>query len=705
MMKATETTLKITGLSCNNCALGLQKQLQKNGIKNASVNFTASEIIFEQQNPEEINLIRKIVTDMGYRVIETEKEQKAKSPLFQRIEFQFYFSLLFTIPLLIGMFINYPLFHNGWFQLALCIPVFIIGLLHFGKSALSSLKAGVPNMDVLILTGSSAAFFYSLYGLLNHMGMDYHFFETSASIITLVLLGNLLEHKAIAKTTTAIDDLIKLQNIQAKKIVSINGFEKVIEIKSTEVKSHDVLLANSGDSIAADGIIIWGEALIDESPVTGESIPVERKIGEKVFGGGIVSGGSIKIEVRATGKESLLGQMIELVKNAANDKPPLQNLADKISAVFVPVVIAISVITFILNYFVFDIEIQPSVLRAIAVLVISCPCALGLAIPTAVVAGIGRVFKKGVLIKGASTLQKLHDIKHFVFDKTGTITSETFSVKKLECFGISHTEAASIISSLEKHSNHAIAKSLTITFADASYNALFDIEEKNGIGMQGKDADGNIFRIGSSRIIPEGTVLSENFDIYLLKNNVAVAGIQLENKIKSEAAEIFQYLRNNKISTYLVSGDKLEKCMQVGEALNISEVMAEKLPDEKLSIISELEKKFPTVMIGDGINDAPALSRASLGISVSNGTQIAMNAAQIILLDGNLKRLKYAIIISNATVKIIKQNLFWAFFYNVIAIPLAAFGYLNPLIAAAAMALSDIIVISNSLRLTVKKVD
>lgn len=704
-MKTSETTIKITGLSCNNCALGLQKQLLKNGIKNACVNFTASEIVFEQQNPEEINLVGKIVSDMGYRVIEPEKKLETKSPFFQRIELKFYFSLLFTLPLLIGMFIDYSLFHNGWFQLALCIPVFVMGVWHFGKSALSSLKAGVPNMDVLILTGSSAAFFYSFYGLLHHMGMNYHFFETSASIITLVLLGNLLEHKAIAKTTTAIDDLIKLQNIRAKKITTVNGFEKVTEINSTEVKSHDVLLANSGDSIAADGVIIWGESLIDESPVTGESLPVERKVGEKVFGGGIVSGGSIKIEVLATGKESLLGQMIELVKNAANDKPPLQNLADKISAVFVPVVITLAIITFLLNFFVIQIEMQAAMLRAIAVLVISCPCALGLAIPTAVVAGIGRVSKKGVLIKGASTLQKLHDIKYFVFDKTGTITSETFSVKKLECFGIPQSETTSIIASLEKHSNHAIAKSLTTAFAEASHKALFDIEEKNGIGIQGKDAEGNIFRLGSSRIIPEGTILKENFDIFLLKNNVAVAGIQLENKIKPEAAEIFQYLRNLKISTYLVSGDKQEKCKQVGDALNISEVMAEKLPDEKLSIISDLEKKFPTAMIGDGINDAPALSRASLGISVSNGTQIAMNAAQIILLDGNLKRLKYAITISNATVKIIKQNLFWAFFYNVIAIPIAAMGFLNPLIAAAAMAFSDIIVISNSLRLTVKKVD
>jgi len=703
MKKNKDIILIVEGMDCTNCALGIKKQLEKKGLEQVDVNFATSEVRFSNATDEEIKEAKNKINSMGYKVTaDLTKEEPAEKKGMSSIEKKFYFSLLFTIPLLSTMFLPFAFLHNPYLQLALCLPVYMIGIWHFGRSAYFSIRSGVPNMDVLIALGSSAAFFYSLSGTLLNLGHDYQFYETSASIISLIFLGNMLEHLSVKKTTTAIDELIKLQKVKAKVITYSGNKEVIQEMEASKIRTGDILLMNSGDQIAADGEITWGEGVVDESVVTGESIPVEKKTGNRVVGGTLLSSGNIKVRTTAIGNQSVLGQIIELVKNAQQDKPQLQTLADKISVVFVPVVIFLSILTFVINYFVFDIELKFSLLRSIAVLVIACPCALGLAIPTAVIVGIGRVAKQGILIKGASTMQKLCDVKNIVFDKTGTLTTGNFKISNCKTYGISEQEARSILLSLERFSTHPIAVSLVNELKNESVIELLDIEERKGIGISAKDKNGNSYTAGSYREAQHLTK-EDQHNVYLIQNNKLVATFDTEDEIKSEASETIDFLKSNGFKTILLSGDKKVKCDALALKLKIDDVFAEKLPAEKLQIIDELQRNEGVAMVGDGINDAPALAKATVGISLSNATQIAIKSAQVILLNGKLTLLKQAYLISKNTMTVIKQNLFWAFFYNVIAIPIAASGLLNPMIAAASMALSDVIVVLNSLRLRMKK--
>ena len=703
MKKNKDIILIVEGMDCTNCALGIKKQLEKKGLEQVDVNFATSEVRFSNATDEEIKEAKNKINSMGYKVTaDLTKEEPAEKKGMSGIEKKFYFSLLFTIPLLSTMFLPFGFLHNPYLQLALCLPVYMIGIWHFGRSAYFSIRSGVPNMDVLIALGSSAAFFYSLSGTLLNLGHDYQFYETSASIISLIFLGNMLEHLSVKKTTTAIDELIKLQKVKAKVITYSGNKEVIQEMEASKIRTGDILLMNSGDQIAADGEITWGEGVVDESVVTGESIPVEKKTGNRVVGGTLLSSGNIKVRTTAIGNQSVLGQIIELVKNAQQDKPQLQTLADKISVVFVPVVIFLSILTFVINYFVFDIELKFSLLRSIAVLVIACPCALGLAIPTAVIVGIGRVAKQGILIKGASTMQKLCDVKNIVFDKTGTLTTGNFKISNCKTYGISEQEARSILLSLERFSTHPIAVSLVNELKNESVIELLDIEERKGIGISAKDKNGNSYTAGSYREAQHLTK-EDQHNVYLIQNNKLMATFDTEDEIKSEASETIDFLKSNGFKTILLSGDKKVKCDALALKLKIDDVFAEKLPAEKLQIIDELQRNEGVAMVGDGINDAPALAKATVGISLSNATQIAIKSAQVILLNGKLTLLKQAYLISKNTMTVIKQNLFWAFFYNVIAIPIAASGLLNPMIAAASMALSDVIVVLNSLRLRTKK--
>jgi Cu+-exporting ATPase len=705
MKNTKDTVLLIEGMDCTNCALGIKKQLEKLGMEEVDVNFTTSEVRFKTITPIQTETAIGRIKSMGYKITanlsDDEKEVKKGR---DSIEWKFYFSLLFTIPLLSAMFIPIALLHNEYFQLSLCIPVFALGLWHFGKSAYYSVRSGVPNMDVLIVIGTTAAFIYSLTGTILQLGHAYMFYETPASIISLIFLGNFLEHKAVKRTTTAIDDLVNMQKVSAKLVTTDNGTEQISVIEAASIRVNDVLLYNSGDKIASDGIIIWGDGNIDESTISGESLGVDKTTGNDVIGGTILVSGNIKVKATAIGQNSVLGQIIELVKNAQKDKPALQNLADKIAAIFVPVVLLIAAATFVLNYFAADISFQHSLLRSIAVLVIACPCALGLAIPTAVVVGVGRVAKQGVLIRGAVTLQKISEIKKIVFDKTGTLTTGNFKIKDIKSFGKNEDEVRSILFSLEKYSTHPLAVSMVNELQGSQIMELNGIEENNGIGIRAKDSVGNTYEAGSYRIAKHLT--SEgNHDIYLLENNALIGGIDLLDEIKPEAKVVIAYLKSKNIRTYMLSGDKREKCEFVASQLGIDEIFYEKLPAEKLIIVAELNKDNNVAMVGDGINDAPALSKAGIGISLTNATQIAIKSAQVILLNGKINLLTKAYGISTITMKIIKQNLFWAFFYNVIAIPIAALGFLDPMIAAASMAMSDVIVVLNSLRLRSKKLN
>ena len=691
--------IEIQGMSCTNCALGIKKHLESKGFENVSVNFASREASYNLNN----NLSEKDAEDtikrLGYNIIL--KTKTNHTPKI-KVEKYFYFTLFFTIPLFAHMFVGEEnILRNPLIQLLLCLPVYLIGLLYFGKSAWNSLKTGIPNMDVLIFIGSSCAFIYSIYGWILFGGTinihNYLFFETTATIITLVLLGNVLEHKSVQKTTTAIEDLLKIQEVIAKR--EKNG--KIESIPFNKIQLNDILIVNTGDKIPTDGVILSGSCLIDESMVTGESIPKNKKFGDEVIGGTIVKDGSIKIQAVKIGDKTLLSQIIKLVKNAQNNKPNIQKLGDKVSAVFVPIVICISTMTFLLGYYYFEISFQDALLRSIAVLVISCPCAMGLATPTAIVVGVGRAAKNGIIIKGGDTLEKLATIRNIVFDKTGTLTTGEFEISKLNIIKGNEEKIKNIIYNLETYSSHPIAKSLCTAFK--KYDSPIDIskiKEEKGKSISG-EINGDLYKIGSSKIKNKDI----GNDLYILKNDNLIATLDIKDSIKPNTKAVLDQMIKKGYTNTLLSGDKKMKCKTIGKYLGIENIYSEQLPQDKIKKIEKINANIPTAMVGDGINDAAALASATVGISLANATQIAIQTADVVLLnDENLKQLPKVLSIGKHTLLTIKQNLFWAFAYNVVAIPIAISGLLNPMWGALFMAFSDVIVIGNSIRLRYKKI-
>ena len=693
--------LAIQGMTCANCALGIKKHLGKKGVQQVQVNFATSEATFNKDRNYNTKDVISLINKLGYKANMITDE--VESPGLSSIEKKFFFTLIFTLPLFSHMFLPKENFlQNAFVQFFLCLPVFFVGVWHFGKSAYSSLKTGLPNMDVLILMGSSAAFFYSIYGWVLFYGTEqshhYLFFETTATIITLVLLGNVLEHRSVKQTTTAIRELSEIKTGLAKR--EVNG--EIEETAFDEIKVNDILIINMGDKIPVDGKVVWGTALIDESMLTGESIPVTKEMDETVIGGTIVKSGSIKMRATSVGDDTLLSQIIELVKNAEDNKPDIQSLGDKVSGIFVPIVLLIAILTFFISHYVFGVLLTDAFLRSIAVLVISCPCAMGLATPTAVMVGIGRAAKKGILLKGGGTLEKLASVKSIVFDKTGTLTTGEFSIKQIKVVEGEEMFVKSIIYNLEKHSSHPIAQSLVNGLQEEAKSLEFEkIKEEKGIGISAI-YKGDKYQIGSGRLLKEN---NNEYDLYLLKNNKVIGFIDIEDELKKDAKTVIEKVREIGIQPILLSGDKAKKCADLSEKLNFLEVYSEQLPIEKLEKIKQLVNKNPTAMFGDGINDAPALAQATVGISISNATQVAIQSADVILLNKNeLSQLPKALQVARHTLLTIKQNLFWAFAYNIVAIPIAAMGFLNPMWGALFMAFSDVIVIGNSIRLKYKKI-
>jgi P-type Cu+ transporter len=709
--KIDHIVLNVEGMTCSNCAMSITRTLSNKGIANVDTNFATGEVSFDiVEAPEKVEDVVKTINDLGFKVIEENKSDKNTG--FSGIEKKLIFSMIFTIPLFFShMILSHEHFLNEpLVQLGLCLPVFILGVLHFGRSAYGSLKGGVPNMDVLIITGTTAAFAYSLAGTIMYYGThevhNYIFYETAAVIITLVLLGNVMEYRSFKQTTSAVKELTKLQTSVAKKVIASGATEKIIEILSSEIRKGDVLLVNTGDKIPVDGKIISGRALLDESMITGESLPLEKGIDGEVIGGTIMTGGSIRMTAEKVGKDTVLSQIIELVKNARAKRPAIQSLGDRISAVFVPIVVGIALLTFVVWFFFLDATLSKSIMTGIAVLVISCPCAMGLAAPTAVMVGIGRGAKNGILIKGGSTLEDLSNVKTVVFDKTGTLTTGNFLIKDFQLLNGSDKQSTmNIIYSMEQHSSHPIAKSLVTQLAQEAANIkLEQVEEIKGSGLKAKDESGNEYFLGSSKDV-KNSVEETGYSMYLLRNGNPIAALEIEDEIKPKAKELIDALKKEGFQTVLLSGDKKEKCEALAAELGIDKVYSEKLPAEKLEIIESFEKEGGVAMVGDGINDAPALEKATVGISLGNATQVAIQSAQVILLNGkDLENVRKAFRVGKHSVITIKENFFWAFVYNIVAIPFAAMGFLSPMIAALAMAFSDVVVIGNSIRLRTKNI-
>ncbi|HWV74250.1 MAG TPA: cation-translocating P-type ATPase, partial [Pseudosphingobacterium sp.] len=670
--------LHVTGMHCNNCALSVHKLLEKKGYQNVFVSFANEEVKFSSQENVNVPQVIADIEGLGFKV-QQEESADVKEGFLSKVEHKFLFSLLFTIPLFFHMFLPIPWLHNPYVQLVLCLPVFVLGCAYFGKSAINSIRGGVPNMDVLIFVGSSSAFIYSLIGTFLNLGPQYMFYETSATIITLVLLGNVFEKRSVTQTTSAVKDLMKIQVSTARRIV--NGEIETIDAKDISV--GDTLLVNEGDKVPTDGDIIWGDASVNESMLTGESVPVEKVKYESVIGGTIVEQGSIRITATKVGNKTVLAQIIDLMKRAQASKPPIQRLGDKVAGIFVPIVIGVAILTFLLAYFAFDVSFRQSLMNAIAVMVISCPCAMGLATPTAVMVGLGRSAKNGVLIKGGETVEEMSDLDYMVFDKTGTLTSGNFSIRAIES-DLAEAETASIVVGLESHSNHPIAKSLVnILKEKATKKIIFtEVKEEKGVGMKGIDSEGNTYQIGSKQLV--NADYAKEHDIFLLKNDLPVAKIAIEDELKPGAADLIKILKERRITAVLLSGDRKEKCVALANKIGIEEVYAEKLPHEKLAIIEDLKQKGKVAMVGDGINDGPALTTANVGISLGNASQVAIQSAKVVLLNNDLKSIITLLRIGKHTLLTIKQNLFWAFFYNIFAIPLAALGFLSPMLAALA---------------------
>lgn len=702
-MQKTYST-HVQGMTCGNCALTISKMLEKKGATNIAANAASGEVSFTLPEETDVERVYDAVDDLGYKVTRGEEHDHAATHDHGSNTTRYLIiSAILTLPLLMHMFSSWALLHNAWFQLALATPVFIIGCIQFGTSAIRSLKHGIPNMDVLIIIGATAAYVYSLIGMFffTEATHDYLFFETTASIITLVMFGNWLEYKTVKSTTVAIDALVKLQPQKARIIMTDSiGKETILEVDSKFIKSGDVLLVNNGDSIPVDGEIIHGDARIDEHMITGESLPVHKTIGDAVVGGTVLQDGRLKMKATTVGHSSVLSNIIRMVREAQGQKPPLQKLADKISAIFVPVVLGIALLAFLVSYFFLDVTFANAMMRAIAVMVISCPCAMGLATPAAVAVGLGRAARNGILIKGGDTLQRLKTVKQIVFDKTGTLTTGKLHIESFTTI-LDETTFKSVIAAIETNSSHPIAKSVSAEWNSFNNTSFTHIEEIKGKGLEATDGEGNKWQLGSERWLHKN---SENagYDLYLYKNNSYAGALRISDQLRPDAKDTITTLKKMGYKTILLSGDKKEKCERISAELGIDTVFSEHSPEQKNTKLDELIKTAPTAMVGDGINDAPALAKATVGISLSESTQIAIQSANVILSNNQLGTLPKAIMLGIYTERTIKTNLFWAFLYNVIAIPIAAAGLLKPTYGAGIMALSDVVLILNSLLLGVR---
>ena len=698
-------------MHCANCALTINKYLQKKGAANISVNPIDGDVSFDLNGATAKQHLVHGIESLGYKV-QTAEEVKAPTKTFSAKAIltndihRFWFCLPFTLLLMLHMFgIHIHFLMNPWVQLVLALPVYVVGMMSFGKSGFNSLRNRLPNMDVLVTIGSSAAFIYSVVGTIFNLGEGYMYYETTATIITLVSLGEYLEHASIKSTQRALKALVKSQKVMANMIAFDHEHKEVImPVENTQLRVGDLVLIRTGEQVPVDCKILWGEAHVNEALLTGESTPIYKKQKDTIVGGSIIAEGTLKAQVTAVGDDTVLSNILNLVKKAQGEKPPVQKLADRISAVFVPTVLSIAIITLFANWIIVG-AFTPALLRAIAVLVIACPCAMGLATPAAIAVGLGRGARNGILFRNSKSLELFKDIKQVVFDKTGTLTTGRFQISRFKSL-IDETEFKRIVYSLEKYSNHPLAKTIANEWRMPNDIRWQKIEEVKGRGMVATDMHGNQYLLGSQKLAME-IATEENHNIYLVKNNAFVGWIDLADELRPESKFVVEYIKSKNIKTILLSGDRYEKTKSLADDLGIEEVVAEQTPEQKLQLIEKLTSQQPTIMVGDGINDAPALAKATIGISMSEASQLAMQSASVVLMNSGLNKLPMALGLGRHTYITIKQNLFWAFAYNIVAIPVAAVGLLGtygPTYGALIMGLSDVVLAINSVRLFIKKV-
>ena len=725
-------TWKVDGITCISCTNTIKSYLLKKGVSTVSVDYLSKEVSCTFEENVDIKKLEQGVENLGYKKVisnnskhHADKHDHAHKDPENEVhnhhhghsqpsneKYYFLISLIFTIPFFIGMLPFFGNFHHHFLtkyvQLALVIPVFLISIYFFGISAFKSLLVGTMNMNVLIFMGASLAFFYSLY-LSFFTTETMFYYETTATIITLVLAGNFIEEYTVRKTQKSIEELAKVQKIKANMLVyGADGSEQIFSIPANELKVGDLVLIHSGDTVPNDCKVLWGQALVNESLITGETIPLSKNMNDLLIGGSILEDGNIKAIITSVGKDTVLSKIISLIQKAQSEKPPIQKLADRISSIFVPTILVIAILTFILNYIFWNISLNYSLLRTITVLVIACPCAMGLATPAAVAVGLGRGAKKGILIKDASCLENIKKIKKIVFDKTGTLTTGNFVIKNFEFYqNYSQEEFQKLVYSILKYSNHPIAQSVCKFWKTENIIVFNKTNEIKGKGMIAVDKLNNSFTVGSYKLADNlSKNILDNHNIYVHCNNELIGWIDLTDEIRPEAFAVIEMLKKQGYETIVLSGDKKEVVANVATSLNIDSFYAEQSPADKLEFIKKSMLESPTMMVGDGINDAPALAEAMVGVSLATASNMSISTAQIVLMKNGLQELPMAMALGRATYRTIQTNLFWAFSYNIIAVPIAAIGLLGtygPTYGALIMSLSDVVLVINSLYLFKKK--